>query len=147
MDPFDMSSCDDWFASGQYIITEQLHAWQRYFVLSGGDLWPIDVSDGLNTGELVYSLCQSGQTRQACPWSQPMSVEGHYLRQIVGLWLYQKNTSTSGGIFLDCHGPDDLSSTCSDGNAKEFRFCSRVYYIGDGYGMIELCGLITNFAQ
>lgn len=153
-DPFDTSewngnACQDdsRFASGYYILEEKMIDWQKYFALSGGDLWPVDLSDGITGAELAYSLCQSWHERQPCPWLEPSSSEGYFLRQIVWMWLYDKNTSTAGWDFLDCQNASGPDSTCSDGGAKEFRFCSRVYYIWDGYGTIELCGLITNFAK
>jgi hypothetical protein len=48
---------------------------------------------------------------------------------------------------MDCTSSVGPDIDCADGKAKEFRFCSRVYYAGDGYGMIELCGVMTNFSE
>jgi hypothetical protein len=36
---------------------------------------------------------------------------------------------------------------CGTSTAKEYRFCSKVAYIGQGEWEVELCGLLTNFQK
>jgi len=133
---------DSRFDSGYYVLESFQEGGQMWFVLSGGNLPEIDLADWISTQESVYALCQSGQLWTSCPYSEVSSQEGVYLRQIAWLGLYDKE---SNNLISCSHG--NQYPICGTGTAKEFRFCSRVYYAGESRGVIELCGLMTNFAE
>jgi hypothetical protein len=59
--------------------------------------------------------------------------------------LFQKDVTQSGGSVISC--PNWLSSNCGANTAKEYRFCSKVSYIGEWKWEVKLCWLITNFRQ
>jgi hypothetical protein len=138
---------DRWFLTGNYIILTNTYDGQQFFYASGinpasGNL-QFDITKWTNyTGNLLYSLCESGGAWKACPGQKPKSKEGFFFRRIVGKGLYKKDVATPWGIFLNC--PNGAGS-CGDESAKEYRFCSIVEY--DGPGKVELCSVLTNFKE
>ena len=65
-------------------------------------------------------------------------------------WLFYKDSNTTGWDYLACL--DWLDSAlpvwdCWWIEAKEYRFCSKVAYIGQWKWSVELCWLITNFSK
>ena len=141
------------FASGSYAL-QRLMAWeQQYFALSGPLSNWIDLSDGLDTNDYNFALCQQSGYRDSCfigqtPAIQAMimqnpTTEGKYFREIEWLWLYLKDVAVawwSGIVCVWWASPD-----CWNNRAKEFRFCSKVSYVGDGTGEVKVCGVMTNF--
>jgi hypothetical protein len=135
------------FTSGAYVL-QRLTTWgQSYFALTGPFL-PINLSGGaLDTDDLVFSLCQQSGYWDSCMWTLPTTSEGKYFRQIQWRWLYVKDVSVAWWSWIVCTwwfthlgNPD-----CWNSRAKEFRFCSKVVYMWDSTGEVELCGVITNF--
>ncbi|MDD3263112.1 MAG: hypothetical protein PHR61_04700 [Candidatus Absconditabacteria bacterium] len=136
---------DFWFGSGNYIILTTTISGQQYFYASG-------INEDLNTdlginnsGNLQYSLCETGGVWKACPGELPQSNEGNFFRQIKGLGVFKKESTQIGGELINC--PTGGDSNCSTPSAKEFRFCSIVEYIGNGVGKVELCSVLTNFEK
>jgi len=133
------------FTSGAYVLQRLTTAWQDYFALTGPFL-PIALSGGaLDSDDLVFSLCQQSGYWNSCMWTLSSPTEGRYFRQITWRWLYLKDTPFTWWSAITCTwslGPD---ANCNNNNAKEFRFCSKVVYIGKDIGEVELCGVITNF--
>lgn len=136
---------DPRFGSGNYIMLSNTTGWQQYFYASGISN-NLDITLGYSdTGNRQYSLCESGGIWRPCPGLQPVSKEWYYFRRIQWYWTFQKETTTPGGIYLNCL--NGSSSPCGDNTAKEFRFCSVVEYIGNSLGKVELCSVITNFKE
>ncbi|MCX6823870.1 MAG: prepilin-type N-terminal cleavage/methylation domain-containing protein [candidate division SR1 bacterium] len=129
------------FTSGAYALQRLATGGQEYFALTGPRTG-IDLSYGLqnNSG---FSLCQQSGYWNSCMGQLPTTSEGKYFREIEGLGLYLKNVPTTGGVLKICTG--GMVPGCGDGSPKEFRFCSKVVYIGDSTGEVKLCGVITNF--
>lgn len=140
-----LQSGSTWISTWYYILTTATTGGQEYFALTGKYQTWINLADWI-TGDLAFSMCeQSDNTRKACPWSQPSSKEGKFLRQIHGIGLFAKDTNITGGLELSC--ANGTPSTCNDTSAKEFRFCSEVHYIGQWKWSVELCWMITNFQK
>ncbi|AHB41788.1 hypothetical protein P148_SR1C00001G1008 [candidate division SR1 bacterium RAAC1_SR1_1] len=136
---------DLWFGSGNYIILTTTMDNQQYFYASGVNQ-PLIIDNGIgNTGNLKYSLCETGGKRSGCPGQIPQSTEGYFFRKIEGKGLFKKESSTTGGEPINC--PTGEDTNCSTSSAKEFRFCSIVEYIGNGVGKVELCSVLTNFEK
>lgn len=138
-------SNDSWFSSGNYIILTTNMDGQQYFYASGKtqDLI-IDQWIG-NTWNLQYSLCETGWSRSACPGSIPQSTEWYFFRKIKWYWVFNKESTITGGEYLNC--PTGWDTNCSTSSAKEFRFCSIVEYIGISAWKVELCSVLTNFEK
>jgi len=130
--------------SGSYILSSNNISGQNYLFLSGWNISALNIGDGIDTGDLKYSLCLSGGLRVACPGVVSVTAEGRYFREIKWYWLFAKDTSITGWQYMNCtSGVNYL--TCGSSSAKEFRFCSKVVYMWYGTGEVELCGLMTNF--
>ncbi len=134
------------FGSGSYVLQRLTTGGQEYFALTGPFLPWLDLTYGIDVISW-FSLCQQSGYWDSCMWEMSSTSEWKYFREIQWLWLYLKNVSTStwGEIvctwwMLPWWNPD-----CGTNVAKEFRFCSRVVYIGDGTGEVKLCGVLTNF--
>ncbi len=133
---------DTRFTSGAYALQRLTADGQEYFALTG-PFAGIDLWNGLDSGDYNFSLCQQSGLRYSCTWTLPTTSEGKYFREIEWLWLYLKDVSTTWWNLITCTwwtAPD-----CWTNRAKEFRFCSRVVYIGDSTGEVKICGVITNF--
>ncbi len=137
-------SDDTWMASGHYILQTTVMSGQQYFVLTWYTLDGLQLSGGITTGELNYSLCQSWGVRTSCPWVVSLTPEGRYFREVKWYGVFLKDVATTWGQFIVCPNGTDVQ-TCGSERAKEFRFCSKVVYVGYGTGQVELCGVITNF--
>lgn len=134
---------DTRFTSGAYALQRLTADGQEYFALIASLSTWIDLSNGLDSGDLDFSLCQQSGLRYSCMWTLPTTSEGKYFREIEWLWLYLKDVSTTWWDLITCTwwtAPD-----CWTSRAKEFRFCSRVVYIGESTGEVKICGVITNF--
>jgi hypothetical protein len=143
---------DDWMWSGNYILQKMTSGNQQSFYLSWWSDWNIlDLSDWAAADDNKFALCLSAWgLREACPWHNwPVM----YFRQIHGEWVFYKDSNTTGWDYLDCPKWNDSaypttipwSISCSWADAKEYRFCSKVAYIGQWWWEVELCWLITNF--
>ena len=131
---------DEWFQSWSYIII-QTWTQQKYFAAISWTI-ALNIDDNIQTWDLDYSLCESNGVRSACIGQQPQSKEWRYFREIQGLWLFQKDIIQSGWLAISC---PNWWWTCGTNSAKEYRFCSKVSYIGEGKWEVKLCWLITNF--
>lgn len=140
-----IARCNDdaWFTIGSYVL-ERLYTWgQEYFALTGPMSTWINLSNGLDSDDYNFSLCQESGYWNSHIWTWCISSEGQYFREIEWLWLYLKDSSTSWWDLISCTWW--TASWCWTSSAKEFRFCSKVVYIGDSTGEVKLCGVITNF--
>jgi hypothetical protein len=133
---------DTRFTSGAYAL-QRLATWgQEYFALTGPWTW-ITLWNGLDSGDLQFSLCQQSGYRDSCVGQLPNTSEGKYFREIEWRWLFLKDVAVNWWTEIPCTwaaGPD-----CWNSRPKEFRFCSKVVYIGDSTGEVKLCWVITNF--
>lgn len=130
--------------SGNYILLSATTWGQQYFRLQLQTWATLDLSGGVNIGNTWFSLCKSENgTRSSC--SEPTSNEGKYFRTIKWIWLFDKTAPTEWWSPLPCTKWTD--SNCGTETAKEYRFCSKVAYIGQGRWEVELCGLLTNFQK
>jgi len=137
-----------WIGSGSYVLSGKNISGQYYLLLDGPSMNPLHLADGINHLDELYSLCLTKGSWTACPGVKDNTTpEWRYFRQILGLGLYRKDTATAGWELLTC--PTwSASPDCSDADVpKEFRFCSRVVYVGRGTGEVMLCGFLTNFAN
>lgn len=141
---------DERFGSGNYIIIESNTWGQKYLEAKFVDAPSLDIDDKkISTWDLQYSMCFSGE-RYPCPWLLYTWWEWQYFRQIIGKWLFLKNSNTLWGTYLDCETWSGViwKNDCGDESAKEYRFCSRVqYFNGKGISDVEICSLMTNFLE
>ncbi len=147
---------DSWMWSGSYILQRWLTGEQEYFFMSWATQLPVwaqlDLSDGIQTSDRNFAMCLTGWMWNACPG---YTGNTNYFREIRGKWLFYKDSTTTGGDYLDCTKWNEsvVVSTlafpvdCWWLEAKEYRFCSRVEYIGEGRWEVEFCSLITNFLK
>ncbi len=134
---------DTWFSSGAYVLQRLMTWWQEYFALTGPLVSWINLGDGIGSGDLQFSLCQNNGRRESCMWTVASTTEWKYFREIEGLWLYLKDVAMSWWQLITCTWW--LISWCGTNRAKEFRFCSKIEYVGDGTWEVKLCGVLTNF--
>jgi len=140
-----VASCsnDAWFTTWNYAL-HRLTTWgQQYFALSGPMLTWVDFANGVDVDDVFFSLCQQSGYWDSCMWQSWTTPEWLYFRQIEWIWLYAKDVAATWWTELLCTGW--LSPQCGNERAKEFRFCSKVSYIGESTGEVKLCGVITNF--
>ncbi len=137
---------DIWMQSGSYILTTNVISGQNYFLLTGYSTGWLYINNGINADDLTYSLCFSGGIRMACPGVDGTTKEGRYFREIRWYWLFSKDTYITWWQYMNCLSGLDYF-TCGSYAAKEFRFCSKVMYVGYGTWEVELCGLLTNFRE
>jgi len=137
---------DTWMWSGNYILQKILSGNQQSFYLSWWSTWRgLDLSDWIQSGDSKFTLCMSWNLRESCPdynWSAT------YFRQIHAEWLFSKDSNTTGWDYLDCADAEATywaGISCWWFEAKEYRFCSKVSYMGQWRWEVELCWLITNF--
>lgn len=81
------------------------------------------------------------------PWEQVSVWE--YRRYIAVDWLYQK-TASDGSLNNNKKISCDTSTSnpiCTDGTAKELRFCSVVVYTRPKFWTVEICSIMTNFEK
>lgn len=130
--------------TGNYILMTATTWWQQYFYVKEATGWAeLNLADGM-TWDLQFSLCKwDNGIRSGC--SSPMSSEGKYFRSIRWIGLFNKTIATSWWQQITCS--NWLWPDCWNSTAKEYRFCSKVAYIGQGKGEVELCGLLTNFQK
>lgn len=132
--------------SGSYLLTTNVVSGQQYFLLTGYSLTTsLSLASGISTWALQYALCQSGGLWIACPGSGYVSPEWRYFREIRWYGLYAKDVSTTWWSSMSC--TSGASNPCGSSSAKEFRFCSKVAYVWYGTWEVQLCGVITDFAQ
>jgi len=150
-DPLDATNwnprCSDdaWMQSGTYAIVSRNLEGQEYFALSGYSIW-LDIDDDIQASDLNYALCKQNDMWTSCPWVVPSESEWRYFRQVTIKGLYDKSADVPWWLLLDCDNWED-NPVCSNGEARELRFCVEVAYVGRTKGSIELCGLMTNFYQ
>lgn len=134
---------DAWFTTWNYAL-QRLTTWgQQYFALSGPMFTWVDFANGVDADDAFFALCQQSGYWDSCigqSWTTP---EWLYFRQIEWIWLYAKDVAATWWDVLPCTG--GLTPQCGNECAKEFRFCSKVSYIGESTGEVKLCGVITNF--
>lgn len=139
-------SDDIWIQSGIYILDTHTTSGQTYFFLTGYTTGVLDISSGIGTWDLMYSLCFSGGLRMACPGVDMTTSEGRYFREIRWYGLFAKDTAITWWQYMTCTSGQNYF-TCGSATAKEFRFCSKVVYVWFGTWEVELCGLLTNFME
>lgn len=143
------STCTDdfWMTSGYYILQRSQTWGQSYFSLIWSGYRPflswITLSGWISAHDKRFTLCHQTWYRDACPWSTPSTSEWRYFRQIQWLWLYRKDINIAWWSWLSCSSWNSL--VCWSSVAKEFRFCSKVAYIGESTWEVQFCGVITNF--
>lgn len=130
------------FSTGAYVLQRLATWWQEYFALTGPWTW-IMLSEWMSANNLKFSLCQQSGYWDSCIWQQPQTSEWKYFREIEWLWLYLKDVATTWWTMIHCTW--SMVPGCWTSSAKEFRFCSKVVYIGESTGEVKLCWVITNF--
>lgn len=129
------------FSTGAYALQRLTADGQSYFALTGPWNW-IDLAYGVDANSW-FSLCQQSGYWDACVWQTSTTSEGKYFREIEWIWLYLKDVPIRWWSGIVCTWW--LSPDCATNRAKEFRFCSKVAYIGESTGEVKLCGVLTNF--
>lgn len=128
--------------SWAYVLQRLTLQWQEYFALTG-IFDSLNLADGVDTGDKQFSLCQQDGFWRNCIWENSATSEGKYFRQIEWRGLFLKDVATTWWTEIVCSSWINIS--CASNRAKEFRFCSKVAYVGDSVGEVELCGVLTNF--
>lgn len=124
---------DPWMSWNNYVIS-----WQTFFTLHPIE-WDLNLNDWINNSEMNYIMCIDNNYWYNCPWQNWYNKQWAYFRQIKWVWLYDKNTNS----LLNCE--NWISWTCWLNTAKEYRFCSIVFYQWSLLWKVELCWIITNF--
>jgi type II secretory pathway pseudopilin PulG len=130
-------------SSGSYVLERLTTKWQQYFALTWPFLSWIDLVDGLTGNEYNYSLCQQSGYWDSCMGQLATTSEGKYFREILWYGVYRKDVAVTWWTELVCAWWTSVD--CGTSIAKEFRFCSRVVYMGESVGEVKLCGVLTNF--
>ncbi len=158
------SSCGAWIQSGiSYTIRLTWSDSSLYPYLSG-TAYTLDLKD--NIPDDIFLLYYGTWNHQHIPmryqwWSSSQTTaEWSFYREIRGLWLYQKNIWTipwgnaiicndGWGTYtaIDSNGITQNNQSCANGEAKEFRFCSKVEYQKKFQWKVELCGVLTNYRE
>jgi prepilin-type N-terminal cleavage/methylation domain-containing protein len=126
--------------SGWYVIQEKT-AWdQKYFSLDLVPiLWLTTQEDAINSRSFTQ-LCQAQTGRSSC---YDTGTNVIITRAIHVLWLYDKDTTTTGWNLLNCSD----GVMCWSNTPKELRFCAHTHIIADKSSHIQLCSILTNFKQ
>ncbi len=133
----------EWF----YTITKATIAGQEYFTIGSKYSTELNLDDWIQNSDLEFSLCEDNWKRTNCEWSEPTSKEWKFFRQIEWLWLYLKDRNETWWEWIICTEWTWPHAECWTSAAKEYRFCSKVSYIWQGQGTVELCSSITNFQK
>ena len=120
--------------SGSYILQLGDFSGQQTYYLTGlSTSIPLNVTDGIGTAELRYSLCLQTGMWIACPGQDSISPEGRFYREIRGYDL-QKKDSAAAQRFVCANGASldaDYGMSCDSTIPKEYLFCSIVDYVGE----------------
>lgn len=136
---------DEWISTGSYVLQRLMTWWQEYFALTWWTFTWIDLSDGVDSGDYQFSLCQYSGFWDSCVGIEPTAHEWKYFREIQWLWLFLKDESFTWWTQLFCTWSSGPDLACGSSRAQEFRFCSKVVYIGDGTWEVKICWVLTNF--
>jgi Tfp pilus assembly protein PilV len=134
---------DTRFTTGSYVLQRLSTGGQMYFALTKRTWEQLNLDDSIESNSW-FSLCQQSGYRYWCMWSESTTSEGKYFREIEWLGLYLK-ADQAISWWKPIYCPHGESTSCATNDAKEFRFCSKVAYIGEGVGEVKFCGAITNF--
>ncbi len=119
----------------------------NYIIISWNNItWTNEkllLSGWISTWDMNFALCLTGWQRLSCPWTENNTKYWKYFRIIKWIWLYDKNESTTGWKLLSCTKWNDTN--CWNNIAKEYRFCSAVFYVWEKTWEAEVCGIMTNF--
>ncbi len=137
-------SNDDWIKSGYYILSWKKIGDNFYFYLSGVSV-DLNIEDWIDSFDKVYQLCNNNGYWQSCANTnlEPKDYKyWRYFRQIRVLWLVNKNAGIGDpDYYLTCVN----WQSCGSNHALELQFCSKVWYVADHRGYVELCSVLTNF--
>lgn len=134
-----------WYYRIFYTWSSNLYWYLRWWNTDG-----LNLDDGIQTGDLDFAICRNAQWMfVSCPGiDSTQSIK--FFRVIEGKGVFLKNPSNVvWWTQIDC--PDGTSVdpgtsiVCGSGDAKEYRFCSRVTYIWSQNGDVEFCWIMTNF--
>lgn len=120
-----------------YIISDRLLSWINETL----NIW-----DGISTWDQRFGLILTWWK-----WLQNWNTEskqtkyGKFFRTIEWKWLFLKNSTNTWWNLINCSSWS--SAICHSWDAKEFRFCSRVEYVWQNTGSVEICGVLTNFFE
>ncbi len=125
---------------------ERFSTWN--YILLSWDIftWTLNeltLSGWINTWDMDFALCLSGWERLSCPGQENHTKYWKFFRTIKWFGLYDKNPSLTWWNSLNCTKWND--SNCSNNIAKEYRFCSTVFYIWEKVWKSEICSIMTNF--
>ncbi len=126
---------NDRFSTWNYIIL----SWNT-FTWTHNEL---TLSGWINTWDMYFALCLTWWKRIACPGDENHTKCWKIFRTIKWIWLYDKDPNTTWWNLLSCTKWND--STCWDNIAKEYRFCSTVFYVWEKTWKSEICTMMTNF--
>jgi len=131
--------------SGYYTIFFSGQDTNRYYVMQEVWGWWLDLRNYNATRDESFALCQTDGVWEPCAVWQVSVGNIKYYRQVAWQWLFDKTTQVAGWTRMNCttgNGP-----WCADGRAKEYRFCVDVQYQQLWIGAVQLCSMITNFAE
>lgn len=130
--------------SGFYTIFLSGQETNRYYVMQEESAW-LDLKNYVEPRDERFALCQIDGVWEPCSAGWVSVGNVRYYRQIVGQWLFDKTTQVEWGTRMNCQS--GTGPWCADGRAKEYRFCVDVQYQQLGIGSVQLCSMITNFAE
>lgn len=143
---WDWCENDIWIWSGNYILSWDYMSWIYYNKLISVT-WELNMLNSISSEDANYAMCLKNSYWYNCQWWPFNSwdiAEWRFYRQIKWVWLFDKVNDRQ--IICDNWLDDDwFGNTCWTTSAKEFRFCSKVEYLGTSIWKIELCSVITNF--
>ena len=136
---------DEWIRTGSYVLQRFITGWQEYFALTWRTFTWIDFSNGVDSGDYQFSLCQESGFWYSCMGTESVTSEWKYFREIEWLWLFLKDESQTWWVQITCSSGAGPDLNCWTTRAQEFRFCSKVAYVGNGTWEVKLCWVLTNF--
>ena len=122
------------FGSGNYILSG------KSFVKTNEDLM---LSGWISEEDKNFALCLKSWQWISCPNEENQTKYWKYFRVIKWFWLYDKDANTTWWNLLNCEYWND--EECWNDLAKEYRFCSQVFFVWNKIWKTEICAIMTNF--
>lgn len=138
-------SNDQWIVKWNYILSWTRINNQTYYYLQP-EIETLDMENSyIDNDDMKYIMCMENGFWYNCPWEEGFIEEWKFFRMIVWKWLYDKMDNEE---LSDCSNWNDIANNwdaCWTELAKEFRFCSVVYFFGNWVWNVEFCWVVTNF--
>lgn len=127
--PYETWNTNNSFLTWNYILSWLILSWIN---------WNLDLSGWIDQTDKNFAICLTWNSRKSCPWQENTSKYWQYFRSIESKWLFQKDFNITWWT---------KTTNISSSEPKEFRFCSKVEYIWSKKWIVEICSIMTDFAN